>query len=160
MPDPVRLSVPVRQLDPGLPLPSYARPGDAGLDLYAAAHVQLKPGARALVGTGLAVAIPRGYVGLVAPRSGLAARHGISIVNAPGVIDSGYRGEIMVNLQNTDRVDPFVIQREDRIAQLLIVPVAVAELVPVDELDATDRGNAGHGASGGFGVSAAGASGA
>lgn len=140
-----------RRLDPGLPLPSYARPGDAGLDLYAARGVTLSPGERALVPTGLAVAIPPGHVGLVHPRSGLAARHGISIVNAPGTIDSGYRGEILVNLVNLDRTTAFEVRRGDRIAQLLVQAVATVELVEVDVLADTVRGDTGHGASGGFG---------
>lgn len=146
------LPVEVRRLDPDLPLPSYARPGDAGLDLYAASPARLEPGARALIPTGLAVAIPPGYVGLVHPRSGLAARHGLTVVNAPGTVDAGYRGEILVNLLNTDTAQPFEIHRGDRIAQLLIQPVCTARLVEVAELPASERGTSGHGDSGGFGV--------
>lgn len=142
-----------RRLDPGLPLPSYARPGDAGLDLYAARDVTLAPGERDLVPTGLAVAIPPGYVGLVHPRSGLAARHGISIVNAPGTIDSGYRGEILVNLVNLDPTTAFTVRRGDRIAQMLVQAIATVELVEADVLEDTVRGDTGHGASGGFGHS-------
>ncbi len=149
------LPVQVRRLDPDLPLPSYARPGDAGLDLYAASPARLEPGARALIPTGLAVAIPPGYVGLVHPRSGLAARHGITIVNAPGTVDAGYRGEILVNLLNTDAARPFEIHRGDRIAQLLIQAVCTARLVEVAELPASERGASGHGASGGFGAAVA-----
>ncbi len=114
----------VRRLDPGLPLPARARPGDAGVDLYAAAAVTLGPGERATVGTGVAVAIPEGYAGLVTPRSGLAQRHGLGIVNAPGVVDAGYRGEIRVILVNHG-AEPVSLARGDRIAQLLVVPVAV-----------------------------------
>lgn len=145
------LPVEVRRLDPDLPLPSYARPGDAGLDLYAATGATLAPGARALIPTGLAVAIPPGHVGLVHPRSGLAARHGLTVVNAPGTIDAGYRGEILVNLLNTDAAVPFVIHRGDRIAQLLIQTVCTARLVEVVDLPQSVRGATGHGHSGGFG---------
>lgn len=144
------LTVQVRRLDADLPLPSYARSGDAGLDLYAAADADLAPSERVLVPTGLAVAIPPGYVGLVHPRSGLAARHGLTIVNAPGTVDAGYRGEILVNLLNTDARESFAIRRGDRIAQLLIQPVCTARLVAVDALPDSERGSTGHGASGGF----------
>lgn len=151
MPEPLSLPIQIRRLDPDLPMPSYARDGDAGLDMYAANDARLEPGARALIPTGLAVAIPHGYVGLVHPRSGLAARHGLTIVNAPGTIDAGYRGEILVNLLNTDATAPFTIHRGDRIAQLLIAPVLRAELVEVADLPDSERGSSGHGASGGFG---------
>ncbi len=143
----------VTRLDPGLPLPAYAHPGDAGADLHAAAEVTLAPGERALVPTGLALALPEGYVGLVHPRSGLAARHGISIVNAPGTIDAGYRGEIQVCLVNTDRDTAFVVRRGDRIAQLVVqrCETAVFEEVPdVGDLGASDRGAGGYGSTGGF----------
>ncbi len=156
MPDPQRLSIQIRRLDPELAIPSYARDGDAGLDLYAATQVRLEPGGRVLVPTGLAVAIPPGYVGLVHPRSGLAARHGVTIVNAPGTIDSGYRGEILVNLLNTDAVEAFTVRRGDRIAQLLIQAVLTADLVEVTQLPASERGASGHGDSGGFGAAAQG----
>lgn len=146
------LPVQVRRLDPDLPLPSYARPGDAGLDLYAASPARLEPGGRALIPTGLAVAIPQGYVGLVHPRSGLAARHGLTVVNAPGTVDAGYRGEILVNLLNTDAAESFQIHRGDRIAQLIIQPVCTARLVEVAQLPASERGTGGHGHSGGFGL--------
>lgn len=141
----------VRRLDPDVPLPRYAHPGDAGLDLCSSQDAELAPGDRALVGTGLAVALPDGFVGLVHPRSGLAARHGITVLNAPGTIDSGYRGEVRVNLVNLDRSETFRVYRGDRIAQLLVAPVAQAELVETDVLDETPRGDTGHGDSGGFG---------
>ena len=145
----MRLSV--RRLDAGLPLPRYAREGDAGLDLYAREALTLAPGDRALVGTGLAVAVPAGWVGLVHPRSGLAARHGVTVLNAPGTIDSGYRGEIRVNLVNLDAREEFHVARGDRVAQLLLQRVATAEPVEVDVLPPSERGDTGHGSSGGFG---------
>lgn len=145
------VQVSLRRLDPELPVPTYAHPGDAGADLHAAAEVVLAPGERVLVPTGVAVAIPAGWVGLVHPRSGLAARHGISVVNAPGTVDSGYRGEILVNLVNLDPREAFTVRRGDRIAQLLLQRVARAQFVEVDSLDDTSRGHTGHGASGGFG---------
>lgn len=129
--------------------PVYAKPGDAGADLAATQGETLAPGERALVGTGVRVAIPEGYVGLVHPRSGLAARHGISIVNAPGTIDSGYRGEILVNLVNLGNA-PWTCNAGDRIAQLVIVPVVRAQFLPVDSLPESERGDTGHGSSGGF----------
>ncbi|MEV0152397.1 dUTP diphosphatase [Micromonospora sp. NPDC050686] len=141
--------VPVRQLDPELPLPTYAHPGDAGADLVAAADVELPPGGRALVPTGVAVALPEGYVGLVHPRSGLAARLGVTVLNAPGTVDAGYRGEILVNLINHDRATPARISRGDRIAQLVVQPVARAEFRPVAELPGSRRGAGGHGSTGG-----------
>ena len=141
----------VRRLDPTLPLPSYAHPGDAGADLHAATDVTLEPGERSLVPTGVALAIPDGWVGLVHPRSGLAAKHGVSIVNAPGTVDSGYRGEILVNLVNLDPRDAFTVRRGDRIAQLVVQQVARVEFHEVDSLETTPRGDTGHGASGGFG---------
>jgi dUTP pyrophosphatase len=146
-----RVPVPVRRLDPDLPLPGYAHPGDAGADLRAATDVTLAPGERALVPTGVALALPEGFVGLVHPRSGLAARHGVTIVNAPGTVDSGYRGEVLVNLVNLDRAEPFTVRRGDRIAQLVVQEVWHAELHEVDSLPGTARGETGHGASGGFG---------
>jgi dUTP pyrophosphatase len=145
------LSIRLLRLDPDLPVPRYAHPGDAGADLHAASEVTLAPGERSLVPTGVALAIPDGWVGLVHPRSGLAARHGISMVNAPGTIDAGYRGEVLVNLVNLDPHEPFTVRRGDRIAQLLVQQVARAVFVEVDSLDATPRGDTGHGASGGFG---------
>jgi len=128
-------------------LPTRAYAGDAGLDLAACERVELGPGERALVATGLAVAIPEGFAGFVQPRSGLAAEHGISIVNTPGLIDSGYRGELRVNLLNTDRVRRFTVEAGMRIAQLVIVPVAQLELVEVAELPASERGERGFGSS-------------
>ena len=139
----------LKRLDPGLPLPERAHSGDAGVDLYAAADHVLAPGHRVLVGTGVAVAVPVGYVGLVHPRSGLAARAGLSIVNAPGTVDAGYRGEIKVNLINLDPTEPIRIGRGDRIAQLLIQRVELWDVVEVEELDRTDRGEGGHGSTGG-----------
>jgi len=138
----------VRQLDPDLPLPAYARSGDAGLDLLAAEEVTLLPGARAQVRTGLAVAIPEGYAGFVLARSGRAAREGLAIVNAPGVIDSGYRGEIKINANNHDSSAPVEIKRGDRIAQLVILKVERAELEVVDALPLSERGEGGHGSTG------------
>jgi dUTP diphosphatase len=149
---PSRVPVQIQRLDPDLPVPVYAHPGDAGADLHAASGVELAPGERALVPTGLAIALPEGFVGLVHPRSGLAARHGITIVNAPGTVDAGYRGEILVNLVNLDPREAFTIQRGDRIAQLVVQRVEHATFVEVDSLDDTSRGDTGHGASGGFGA--------
>jgi len=126
-----------------VPLRAYA--GDAGLDLSACERVELAPGERALVGTGLAVAIPDGYAGFVQPRSGLASAHGISIVNTPGLVDSGYRGELRVTLLNTDRRESFVVEPGMRIAQLVVLPVPALELVEVDELPASERGVRGFG---------------
>ena len=129
-------------------VPARAYAGDAGMDLSACERVELAPGARALVPTGLAVAIPDGYAGYVQPRSGLAAKHGISIVNTPGLVDSGYRGELLVNLVNHDEAEPFVVEPGMRIAQLVILPVPPVELVEVDELPDSDRGADGFGSSG------------
>jgi dUTP pyrophosphatase len=128
--------------------PTRAHDGDAGLDLYAAEEAHLEPGERASVGTGIAVAIPEGHAGLVLPRSGLAARHGISVVNAPGLIDSGYRGEVRVLLLNTDRSEAFDIEVGDRIAQLVVTPFAAPDLEEADDLDQTVRGAGGFGSSG------------
>jgi dUTP pyrophosphatase len=143
-----RVRVEVTRLDPDLPLPAYQRVGDAGLDLHAAEDASLPPGERVVIGTGIAVAIPKGFTGLATPRSGLAVRLGLSIVNAPGVIDSGYRGEVKVILINLDPVDVIEVRRGDRIAQMVIVPVATAELVEVDELPPSQRGDGGHGSTG------------
>jgi dUTP pyrophosphatase len=128
-------------------IPARAYSGDAGLDLSACERVELGPGERALVPTGLAVAIPEGYAGYVQPRSGLAAKHGISIVNTPGLVDSGYRGELLVNLVNLDASEAFVVEPGMRIAQLVVVPVPPVELVEVDELPESERGVRGHGSS-------------
>ncbi|WP_297741217.1 dUTP diphosphatase [uncultured Tessaracoccus sp.] len=129
--------------------PTYAHPGDAGADLRASEEVCLAPGERRLVGTGVQIALPEGTVGMVTPRSGLAAKAGLSIVNAPGIIDAGYRGEIKVCLVNLDRRDDIQIRRGERIAQLVIVPFVTANFVEVHELDATERGVRGYGSSGG-----------
>jgi dUTP diphosphatase len=136
------------RLRPDARLPSRAHDGDAGLDLYAAETATIQPGERATVATGVAVAIPEGLAGLVLPRSGLAARHGIALVNAPGLIDSGYRGEIRVLLLNTDQGEVFEVQPGDRIAQLVLTPVSDAEPVEVTELEASVRGEGGFGSSG------------
>jgi len=143
------VDVAVRRLDPDLPLPAYAHPGDAGADLLAAEDVELGPGERRLVPTGVAIALPEGYVGLVHPRSGMAHRLGVTVLNAPGTVDSGYRGEILVNLVNHDRATTVKISRGDRIAQLLIQRVERATFHVVDELPATVRGEGGHGSTGG-----------
>jgi dUTP pyrophosphatase len=143
------VDVPVRRLDPDLPLPAYAQPGDAGADLVAAVDVELAPGERRLVPTGVAVALPEGYVGLVHPRSGLAHRLGVTVLNAPGTVDSGYRGEILVNLINHDPAGPVRISRGDRIAQLLVQRVERAAFRDVEELPETVRGAGGHGSTGG-----------
>lgn len=142
------MQLPLRLESGALP-PAYAKPGDAGADLSATHDVTLAPGERSLVRTGVALAIPDGFVGLVNPRSGLAARHGISMVNAPGTIDSGYRGEILVNLVNLG-TEPVSLYAGDRIAQLLIMPVVQADFVVVDSLPESVRGETGHGSSGGF----------
>jgi dUTP pyrophosphatase len=126
-------------------LPTRAYSGDAGVDLAACERVELGPGERALVPTGLAIAIPEGYAGYVQPRSGLAAKHGISIVNTPGLVDAGYRGELKVNLLNTDRREAFVVEPGMRIAQLVILPLPEVELVEVDELPESERGVRGFG---------------
>jgi len=138
----------VRRLDDSAQLPVRAHPGDAGLDLHAAEDAVLKPGERASVGTGIAVAIPDGYAGFVVPRSGLAARHGIGVVNAPGLIDSGYRGEVRVLLINLDPNEPFEIARGERIAQLVIQHVEDATLLEVDKLPESARGVGGFGSTG------------
>jgi dUTP pyrophosphatase len=135
-------------LEHDLPVPAYAHPGDAGVDLRAAEDVTLAPGGRAVVGTGVAVAVPDGYAAFVHPRSGLAARHGITLVNAPGTIDAGYRGEVRVVLLNTDPVDPFTVRRGDRIAQLVVQPVVRVRFEEVAELPDSPRGQGGFGSSG------------
>ena len=140
----------VRRLDPELPLPAYAHSGDAGADLCAAHDVQLGPGERALVGTGIAVALPEGYAGFVHPRSGLAARAGLSIVNAPGTVDAGYRGEIKVCLVNLDPRQPIRLARGDRIAQLVVQRVERAVFHERTLLPGSARGQGGHGSTGGF----------
>lgn len=138
------MDIPIIASDP----PEYAHPGDAGADLRAAESVRLEPGERALVGTGVRIALPSGYAAFVAPRSGLAARHGITIVNAPGTVDAGYRGEIKVCLLNTDSSAAYDISVGDRIAQLIIMPVTRARFLPVDELSDSVRGEGGFGSTG------------
>jgi len=140
--------LPVARVDGGATLPARAYDGDAGLDLCAAHDARIEPGERVQVGTGIAVAIPPGHAGLVLPRSGLAARHGIALVNAPGLIDAGYRGELRVLLLNTDRREAFEIHAGDRIAQLLIVAFAPVTVTAVDTLDDSERGARGFGSSG------------
>ncbi|MBN4926386.1 dUTP diphosphatase [Hoyosella rhizosphaerae] len=139
----------LRRLDKGLPVPVRAHPGDAGADLYSTVDVEIPPGERVLVGTGIAVALPIGTVGLIHPRSGLAARTGLSIVNTPGTVDAGYRGEIKVCLINLDPRDPIHIQRGDRIAQLVVQKVELVSFVEVESLNDTSRGDGGYGSSGG-----------
>ena len=141
------IDVSIRRLRPDAHLPEQAYEGDAGMDLAACEAVTIEPGERAVVPTGLAIEIPDGYAGFVQPRSGLAVRHGIGIVNSPGLIDSGYRGEIRVVLINTDREERFTVEPGMRIAQLVIVPVAAARLVEVDELAGSERGSRGFGSS-------------
>lgn len=142
------VNVHIKLLDPELPAPAYAKPGDAGADLRSRIDFELEPGERALVPTGVAIALPEGYVGLVHPRSGLATKNGITIVNAPGTVDSGYRGELMVTLLNTDKTKSFHVQRGDRIAQLVIQKYEHATFTVVDELEQTERGSSGFGSSG------------
>ncbi|MET9336322.1 dUTP diphosphatase [Nonomuraea sp. NPDC003804] len=138
----------IHRLDPDLPAPSYAHPGDAGADLVAAADVELLPGERALVGTGVAIALPDGYAAFVHPRSGLAARHGVTLVNAPGTVDAGYRGEIKVTLLNTDTKEPVRLRRGDRIAQLVVQRVERATFYEVERLPGSVRGDNGFGSTG------------
>lgn len=149
---PPTLPVALQRLDPGLPVPAQARPGDAGVDLHAREDVRLEPGERALVPTGVALALPEGYAAFVHPRSGLAARHGVTVVNAPGTVDAGYRGEILVNLLNTDAREAVQLTRGDRVAQLVVQPVVRPEFVEVAELPPSDRGSCGHGSTGGHGT--------
>ena len=149
---PARVPVGVLRLDPKARVPAYSTEGDAGADLTSVAEVTLAPGERALVPTGLALVLPPGTVGLVHPRSGLAARHGVTVVNAPGTLDSGYRGEVLVNLVNLDPAEPFTIRVGDRIAQLVVQHYLHAEFGVTDSLPASDRGETGHGSTGGFGA--------
>ena len=146
------VDIAIIRLDPDVPLPSYAHPGDAGADLVSTVEVRLAPGERRLVPTGVALALPDGYVGLVHPRSGLAARHGVSIVNAPGTIDAGYRGEVTVLLVNLDREVPVDLHRGDRVAQLVVQRVERARFLEVDRLPESVRGVGGYGSTGGFGA--------
>lgn len=145
----------VRRLDPEVPLPAYAHPGDAGADLTTTVDVHLAPGERAVVSTGIAIALPDGYVALVHPRSGLAARCGVSIVNAPGTVDAGYRGEVKVVLVNLDPAEPVTLRRGDRIAQLVVQRFERAGFVEVDRLPESARGEGGYGSTGGFHTNAA-----
>jgi dUTP pyrophosphatase len=147
----VPIQVSILRLDADLPLPSYAHPGDAGADLMTTVDVTLQPFERLLVPTGVALALPEGYVGLVHPRSGLAAKHGLSIVNAPGTIDAGYRGEVKVCLVNLDPTTAIHLVRGDRIAQLVVQRHETASFVEVDDLSESARGSGGYGSSGGFG---------
>ena len=142
------VKVPVKILDEGLPRPSYAKPGDAGLDLRSTEDIVIEPGQRALIGTGIALAIPQGYAGFVQPRSGLAIKQGMTLVNTPGLIDSGYRGEIRIIALNTDKEHAIAIKRGDRIAQLVIQEVPAVELVEVEELSSSERADTGFGSSG------------
>lgn len=146
MPD---VQVLLSRTDPGVPLPGYAKAGDAGADLVTTSDALIEPGERVVLGTGIAIALPVGYAGFVHPRSGLAARAGLSVVNTPGTIDAGYRGEIKVCLINHDPREPIVLSRGDRIAQLIVQRVAHAEFVEVDELEASERGDGGYGSTGG-----------
>ncbi|TWD55988.1 dUTP diphosphatase [Arthrobacter sp. FX8] len=146
------LQVQLKMLDPELEAPSYAHPGDAGADLRAREDVVLMPGERKLVPTGVAIALPYGFVALIHPRSGLATKHGLTIVNAPGTVDAGYRGEISVTLLNTDSSQPIELRRGDRIAQMVIQRVEHAQFIPVSELSGSVRGTGGFGSTGGFSV--------
>lgn len=142
------VQIEIKALNEAARIPSYAYSGDAGMDLRASESLTLQPFERALVPTGLAIALPEGYAGFVLPRSGLAIKHGITVVNAPGLIDSNYRGELKVILQNTDPHEPFTIHVRDRIAQLVVMPVPQMTFIPVDALSSTDRGEGGFGSSG------------
>ncbi|MFE1596058.1 dUTP diphosphatase [Nocardia sp. NPDC058705] len=141
--------IPLRRLDPGIPVPTRAHPGDAGVDLCTTEDVIIEPGERVLVGTGIAIALPLGTVGLIHPRSGLAAKAGLSVVNTPGTVDAGYRGEIKVCLINHDPRTAIELRRGDRIAQLLVQRVELVDFAEVDDLDDTARGTGGYGSSGG-----------
>ncbi|MEJ5927119.1 dUTP diphosphatase [Corynebacterium sp. H128] len=141
-------SIQIKRLDPGVPLPKRAHRGDAGADLHAASGATIAPGERVLIGTGIAIALPLGTVGLIHPRSGLAAKQGLSIVNTPGTVDADYRGEIKVCLINLDPTTPVVIERGDRIAQLVVQRVELVDFEEVDELDDTVRGAGGYGSTG------------
>lgn len=144
-----RVEVLIRRIDPALPMPARAHHGDAGVDVYAARDVELAPGERAVVPTGIAIALPNGYAAFVHPRSGLAARHGVTLVNAPGTIDAGYRGEIAVTMINTDRSTPVRFRRGDRIAQLVVQRVERAVFCEVSTLPGSARGEGGFGSTGG-----------
>jgi dUTP pyrophosphatase len=141
----------IKRLDEDLPVPAYSHPGDAGADLVTTSDLTLKPGERGLVGTGIAIALQDGFAAFVHPRSGLAAKHGVTLVNAPGTVDAGYRGEIKVCLINLDPAAEITLKRGDRIAQLVIQRVEKARFVEVTTLPGSDRGEGGHGSTGGFG---------
>lgn len=149
-PDAEPVDVLIQRLDPGVPLPTYAHPGDAGADLVTAVDIELAPGERTTVPTGVAIALPAGYAAFVHPRSGLAARLGVTIVNGPGTVDAGYRGQIQVTLVNTDPRTPVRLDRGDRIAQLVVQRVERARFHEVDLLPGSARGEGGHGSTGGF----------
>ena len=149
---PPTLTVQLKMLDDGLEPPSYAHPGDAGADLRAREDVLLEPGERRLVPTGVSIALPDGFVALIHPRSGLATKHGLTVVNAPGTVDAGYRGEIAVTLLNTDRHQAIELKRGDRIAQMVIQRVEYARFLPVQDLSGSVRGGGGFGSTGGFGA--------
>lgn len=144
------ITIEIVRLDPDLPVPTYSHPLDAGADLCSAEDFVLEPGERRLVPTGIAIALPPGYAGFIHPRSGLAARHGLTIVNAPGTVDAGYRGEIKISLLNTDRSAAVHVSRGDRIAQLVVQAVARGAFVPVSQLPDSVRGSGGHGSTGGI----------
>jgi dUTP pyrophosphatase len=146
---PASVQVLIKRLDPGLPMPERAHPGDAGSDLFVVSDVELGPGQRAVVGTGVSIALPDGYAAFVHPRSGLAARHGVTVLNAPGTVDAGYRGEIKVILLNTDSEHTVRFQRGDRIAQLVIQRVERPVFLAVETLPGSHRGDGGHGSTGG-----------
>lgn len=146
------MTVQLKMLDDGLAVPAYAHPGDAGADLCTREDFTLEPGQRRLVPTGVSIALPFGYVALIHPRSGLAARHGVTVLNSPGTVDAGYRGEISVTLVNTDRTEPISFRRGDRIAQMLIQRVETVRFETVDELEDSVRGAGGFGSTGGFGA--------
>jgi dUTP pyrophosphatase len=152
------LTIQLRRLDEGVPVPAYAHPGDAGADLVTRVDATIEPGERQTLPTGIAIALPEGYAAFVHPRSGLAAKHGLTIVNAPGTVDAGYRGEIAVTLLNTDRSEPVVLRRGDRIAQLVIQRVERARFIEADELPDSVRGAGGFGSSGGWASAPASAS--
>jgi dUTP pyrophosphatase len=157
--EPGFVDVLIKRLDTGLPLPQRAHPGDAGWDLYLAADTEIRPGQRVVVGTGVCLALPNGYAGFVHPRSGLAAQHGVTIVNAPGTVDAGYRGEIKVVLLNTDAEHPVVLRRGDRIAQFVIQRVERPVFREVRNLPGSQRGDGGHGSTGGYAKASDGAGG-
>lgn len=148
------MTIRLRRLDEGVPVPHYAHPGDAGADLVTRVDATIAPGERVTVPTGIAIALPEGYAAFVHPRSGLAAKHGLTIVNAPGTVDAGYRGEIAVTLLNTDAREPVVLHRGDRVAQLVVQRVERAVFVETDELPGSVRGAGGFGSSGGWGTAA------